>query len=1130
MSMPKGHGVYKQFKLTSFAVDHPTSVLVMMFIIILAGVTSYITIPKESNPEITVPNIVVNTIYVGVAPADVEMLVTRPLEEELNDISDVKQIISNSTEGVSSINVEFEPDVDINEALQQVREKVDLAKPELPDAAEDPAIFEINLSDFPIMQVNIAGEYDLERLREVAEDVQDRIELIGSVLEVDLSGGLEREVQVDVDLARLQFYDVSFNDVVDAIRAENVTVPGGSIDVGSVKFLVRVPGEFETTDPISDIVVVTRGGRPIYVSDVATLDFGFKDRDSFARLNDNSVVTLSISKRPGENIIETADAVRAVMEEMQANFPPTTEVAITSDQSEQIREMVSSLQNNIISGLILVVGVLLFFLGFSTASFVGIAIPLSMLLSFSVMQLADFSMNMVVLFSLILALGMLVDNGIVVVENIYRFRESGYDRVTAAKLGTAEVAVPIIASTATTLAAFFPMTFWPGMIGEFMKFLPLTLIITLSSSLFVALVVTPTLCSLFLEAEGIEREPMTRGMKFVLGGGAAFVTLIMLMINPLTASLLVFTVVALYFLHTRVAAKVGHWFMNDGLPRLVTRYEGFLRWALDHRLIVVSGAAASLVFAIMAFGAFNAGVELFPEDIPPETVYVQIEAPIGTRIEEVNEITRIVEQRLQDIPGREDFESVVSTVGTLITGGFGAGGAGSHFSTISVNFVNYEDRQHDAFETMEHMRASLGVGIAGAEISVEKPNDSPTQGPPISIEVSGDDFEVLQELGDRLVRMVENNAVFAKLDGLESDLAEGRPEMVIDVDRERAALYGLNTRDVGSTVRSAINGIEASQFRDEDDEYDITVRLAERWREDLSSLDQLTVSSDNGQIPLSSVASWWVGEGYGGINRKDLERVVTVSSDVRAGFNATAVLTEVQGVVAPFADSLPPGYAINYTGQQEDQEESMAFLTSAFLIAVMLIGFILISQFDSVTKPIIIMSSVLLSTVGVLLGLIVFRMPFGIIMTGVGVISLAGIVVNNAIVLIDYVDLLRGRDGLDRRDALVQGGATRFRPVILTAITTILGLVPLAIGLNFDFFGLYASLSPELYWGGIQAAWWGPMAIAVIAGLAFATFLTLVLVPVMYSILDDLEDFVSVRLLGRTPEPSFKQEPEPEAA
>jgi multidrug efflux pump subunit AcrB len=1119
----EGHGHFKEFWLTSFAVDHPTSVLVLLVSVIIAGFISYMKVPKEAAPEITIPIVAVNTIYPGVAPEDIETLITRELESELNKIGDVKEITSTSVEGYSSVVVEFEAGMDMTEALQLVREKVDIAKPELPEAAEEPMIIEFNFAEFPIMQVNISGDYSLVRLKQVAEDLQDRIEQIPEVLEVTLSGGLEREVKVDVDLARLKFYGLAFDDVIDAIREENVTTPGGTIDVGDLKYLVRVPGEFKDTRLIEDIVITAPGNRPVYIRDVAAVDFGFKERDSFARLDGRPVVTLGVSKRVGKNIIQTADAVKEVIEEERASFPPSTVVKITSDTSEDVHHMVSSLENNIISGLIMVVAVLLFALGLRNASFVGIAIPLSMLLSFSVIQLSGMTMNFIVLFSLILALGMLVDNAIVIVENIYRFRERGYGPREAAKLATGEVAMPVIAATATTLAAFAPMAFWPGIVGEFMGYLPKTLIITLSSSLFVAVVINPTLCSLFMRAEGEKAPGLTREMKWALGIIAGLAFLVVVAIKPLPAILLALTGVLLWAVHHYVLASAAHWVQEESLPATLRYYERVLRWALLHRGRVMFGALAALVGAVMAFGMFSRGVVFFPEDIPPSTIYVQVEAPTGTRADATNAMALEIEKGLQGFPGSEDFESVVSTVGSS-SGDIFSGGSGTHVATIAVNFVDFELRVDDVFETLEAMRNAVGTGIAGADITVDKPQEGPPTGLPITIEIVGEDADRLKALADQVVMTLSRSAIAPKLEGLESDLADARPELTVEVDRERAQLFGLNTRDVGFTVRSAINGVEAGEFRDGEDEYDIVVRLAESYRRDLSSLADLNVVAEDGsQVPLLSVADWSINESFSGINRKDLDRVVTVSSDVRSGYNANAVLAEVQAELVDFVAALPAGYDLRYTGQQEEQQESAAFLFGAFFTAMLLIAFILISQFDSILKPLIILSSVVLSTIGVLIGLLIFRMPFGIIMSGVGVISLGGIVVNNAIVLIDYIGILRKRDGMNRLESLVRGGLTRFRPVTLTAITTVVGLIPLAIGMNIDFYGMYLRLEPNFYWGGEQATWWGPMAIAVIAGLTFATFLTLVLVPVMYSLTDEVADFFERHFTHRRDEEKLEE-------
>ncbi|MCE2398407.1 MAG: efflux RND transporter permease subunit, partial [Gemmatimonadetes bacterium] len=1002
----------------------------------------------------------------------------------------------------------------MDEALQKVREKVDLARPELPPDAEDPAIYEFNVDDFPMMQVNLAGGYGLVRLKEVGEDLQDRLEAIPAVLRVDLRGGLERQVRVDVDLSRLQYYNVSFDDVLSAIRQENVNIPGGSIDVGGVKYLVRVDGEFDDPSVVGDLVVTTVDGRPIYVSDLAEVEFGFAERESYARLSDEPVITLDVVKRSGRNIIETADAVRAEIDAMRPLLPPSTVVSITSDMSADIGDMVSSLQNNIISGLILIVGVLLFVLGLRTSIFVAISIPTSMFLTFVLLRVLGVTMNMVVLFSLILALGMLVDNAIVIVENIYRFVEEGWDRRTAARKATGEVAVPVIAATATTLAAFTPLLFWPGLAGQFMRYLPLTLIVTLSSSLFVALVIVPTLCSFFLDPAGARPRRHGRRRRGAILGILGVGLLLVGLANPLTAVLLAVVGGGLWLLHVRVLERVGAAFMTHTYVRVISWYEGRLSWALDHRPLVLFGSAVALVGTMIVYGRFARPVEYFPEDIPPRTLVVSVDAPVGTSADVTDGYARRLKADLAGIEGLSDAETVVTTVGAGGGGGGGggfmaSGPSGPEAGRITVDMIEPQDRSYDVFATLAEMQQRVGAELAGAEVRVDRIEEGPGAGPPVNIEIGGEDPQLLAAFAEEAINLIEGAPVYSRLVGLESDTDDARPELRVEVDRERASLYGLSTNDVGFAVRGAINGLEAAKYRTGNDEFDIVVRLREEDRRELTALDELTALAEGSQVPLVSVAEWSVGKGYGSIRRKDMDRVATVSAEVTSGQNPNAVLVEVRGVLADFAASLPPGYTLAFTGEQEEQQEAQAFLMGAFLIAVGLIAFILVSQFNSVVKPLIILSSVAMSTIGVLVGLLVFKMPFVITMTGVGVISLAGVVVNNAIVLIDYIDVLRRRDGLSCRDAVTMGGITRLRPVLLTATTTALGLVPLAIGLNFDFFGFFSSLAPEIYWGGEQAAWWSPMAVAVIVGIIFATFLTLILVPLLYTLADDLANFIS---------------------
>ena len=642
---------FKEFAATSFAVEHRTSVVMLLAIIAVMGTVAYRTTPKESFPELAVPIIAINTIYPGVSPADVESQVTRVIEEDLSTISDIKELTSTSVEGYSSVVAEFDTSVDLDEALQKVREKVDLAKPDLPQDAEEPSIVEFNFSEIPVLQVNLSGEYGLVRLKEIAEDLQDRLETLPAVLRADLRGGLEREVKVDVDLSSMNYYGVALQDVIDAIRSENVNIPGGAIDVGATKYLVRVDGEFDDPTVIEDLVIKLKDGRPVYVRDVAHVDFGFAERDSYARMDDRAVVTLDVIKRSGENIIETAEAIRGEVDAMVPLLPPTTDIRITSDQSEQIEEMVSSLENNIISGLILIVGVLFFFLGAGTSMFVAISIPASMFLSFMVLKVMGVSMNMIVLFSLILALGMLVDNAIVVVENIYRYLEEGWDRRTAAKKATGEVALPIMAATATTLAAFAPLLFWPGEVGEFMGYMPRTLIVTLSSSLFVALIIIPTLCGMFMRLDGTKGAPLTPAARWTVMAGVAIVLFATARANPLTAAMFAGTALALWALHRFVLRAAGRWFQDAILPQWMSAYEDSLRWSLNNRGKLIGGTGLAFVatFVIYLATPIGAGLEYFPEDMPPPMLLVDVETPVGTRAAVTNEIVQKLDEYAESI-------------------------------------------------------------------------------------------------------------------------------------------------------------------------------------------------------------------------------------------------------------------------------------------------------------------------------------------------------------------------------------------------------------------------------------------------------------------------------------------------
>ncbi len=1020
--------------VSNAAIDRRSSVFALMLIIIIVGIYSYIVLPRESTPDITMPVVMVVTTYEGVTSGDIESLITHPIERKLKGLKDVEKISSVSAEGSSMITIEFIPDVDIDNALQWVRDKVDQAKGDLPrDLENDPSILEINLAEFPILMVALSGPADETVLKKVGEELEDRIEQISGVLDVVITGGRERQIRVEFDPDRLYAYRISLGEVIRAIQQENVNIPGGSIDIGQGKYLLRIPGEFTEPDEIDNLVLTERDGRVIYFKDVAKIVDTFEDRTSRARLNGERSVSLAIKKRTGANIIQVADQVFALLEVAKHQVPPGIELSVTLNQSKDIRRMVSELENNIITGLILVVSVLFLFLGLRNSFFVALAIPFSMLMAFAVLELMGVTLNMVVLFSLILALGMLVDNAIVIVENVYRHMQEGNNSIQAAKAAAAEVGWPVISSTLTTLCAFFPMTFWPGLMGEFMKYLPMTLIVTLSSSLFVALVINPTLCGHFMAvgSKDLETDPKT--------------------------------------------------------SRIVELYTKTLDFSLRHRLLVVSASFLLWIGIIFAYAIFGHGVELFP-DIEPNRAFVEVRAPEGTNLEASNQLVQQIEAVTKD---EGDIRFLISEIGTNSSDMGGGESVQSNLSKISIDFLDRKDRAENAGNVLDRIRKAIAP-MSGAEFKVEKQKEGPPTGPPVSVEISGEKIDVLERLTGQAKELIKD---VPGLVDLKDDFSKAKPEIRIDVDREKASLLRLSTADISEMVKAAISGTKLGVYREGEDEYDIIARMPEHRRTSVADIENLLVpAADGAPVPLSTVAEVSLSAGFGAIRHIDQKRVVTISANT-FGRNSNEVLLEVQERLAGL--DLPAGYQVSYSGEQEEQQKAVAFLSKAFVGAILLIMLVLITQFNSVLQTLIVMTSVLLSLTGVFLGLMITVTPFGVIMTGIGVISLAGVVVNNAIVLIDYINQLV-KEGLELNVALIRAGAIRFRPVMLTAATTILGLLPMAIGVSFDF----RSFSWEI--GGESADWWGPMAVAVIFGLAFATMLTLVVVPVLYSLTESM--------------------------
>ena len=1023
--------------LTDAAIKNRATVVVVIALIIIIGAYSYGVLPREAAPDVAIPFVLVTTSHEGVSPEDVESSVTIKIENELSGLKGVKEITSSSAEGMSTILIEFEPDVVIEDALQYVRDRVDLAKPELPEEADEPYIQEINVAEFPIMLVSISGNISPVRLKAIADRLQDRIEQIQGVLNVDIVGDLEREIRLEIDADRLATYDLTVEELLQLIPSENVNISAGGLETERIKFNVRIPAEFVKPEEVDSLMLAVRAGKPIYFTDVATVVDTFKDRISYSRLDGVASITLAVQKRIGADIIPISDAVKAILMEEQAGMPATVKLDVTDDKAKYIRMMVGDLENNILTGLVLVAAVLVLFMGWRSSAIVAIAIPMSMLMSFAIILALGYTLNMIVLFSLVLSLGMLVDNAIVIVENIYRHVQHGETRIVAAVRGAREVAWPVITSTATTVAAFSPMLFWPGMMGDFMKYLPIGVIITLSSSLFVALVISPTICS--VAAAGSVKGP--------------------------------------------------------GTDRVFVRaYRAVLGAALRHRAITVTSAVLLLAAVGALYARLGKGLEFFP-DMDPERGVINLRLPQGTNIRETDRMIRLVENRLkpylsefngQECPGGEIAHAVANVGSSGSTNFvFSEGSSGPHVGNVTLVFQDYEDRKRPSAQAVTEIRTLL-ADLAGAEVKVEKEKDGPPTGAAVTVRLAGRDFGELKRLSDKAKVLI---ADVPGLVNLRSDLEMARPELIFRVDRQRAMLLGVNTAVVGQFLQTVIFGSKVGTYRQFNDEYDITVRLPRDRRVDVEDIFALRVPNRWGQsVPLSSLGSLDYRGGFGTINRLNQKRMVTLTADAE-GRLSEKVLADAQKRLATLR--LPPGYAITYAGEKEEQEKAQSFLSKAFFITLLLIIMILVAQFNSFQIPVIIMTTVLLSLIGVLMGLLVCGMPFGVIMTGIGVISLAGVVVNNAIVLLAYTRQLQDR-GLGLIEATIEAGQTRLRPVLLTAVTTILGLLPMATGISMDFARM------RLVTRSMSSQWWSSMAIAVIFGLAFATVLTLVVVPTLY--------------------------------
>jgi len=1103
--MQKKEFKLKEFFATSWAIDNKTSIYVLTIIITALGLLSYFNIPKEQFPEIVIPTILVNTIYPGTSPEDMENLVTRPIEKECKSLSDVKKITSNSIQDFSIIVVEFNPGIEVSEAKQRVRDAVDKARSNLPNnLPKEPDINEVDLSEIPIMNINLAGDYDLQRLKQFAEEAQDEIETLKEITRVDIVGALEREIQVDVDMYKMQAASVSFRDLESAIAAENVTISAGTITSFGTKYTVRLAGQFKSPDQIRNIIVKSASGATVFIKDIADIRDSFKEQESFARLNGKNVITLNVIKKSGENLIKASEEIVVIMDNLKKSaYPPDLSVIITGDQSRFTKSTLEELNNTIIIGFILVVLILMFFMGFNNAFFVALSVPLSIFVAYLIMPGIGFTMNMIVMFGFIFALGIIVDDAIVVIENTHRLHRDQPDIVKAAKNAAGEVFLPILSGTLTTLAPFFPLAFWPGIVGSFMHYLPVTLILTLFASLFVAYIINPVFAVSFMKHEYDQPEHKTDIKRLLVISAILFFMAVVSYVAGGFAlgNIFMFALVlnGLYRLFLKSSIQV---FQTRVWPSAMRLYEKTLVFFLKSRnpWYLFYFVIALFFLAIFITAVTRPKVFFFPNNMP-SNISVYIKMPEGTDQKVTDSVTILVENRLLKVLGRNNplVESVISNVGLGAGDGMFDRSASSNRGKVTVNFVESKFRHGISTQDyMDQIRENV-KNIPGTTISVEKNKMGPPTGKPINIEITGENLDQLIIASVTFKAYLDSLAI-PGIEQLKSDFENDKPEIIIHIDRVRANREGLSLGQIGTELRTAIYGKEVSKYKEEEDEYPIQLRYSEQERTNINKIinAKITYRDMNSgllrQIPISSVATILYKDTYGGIKRKDLKRVITLSSEVLSGYTANEVVAQINKSVQAF--NMPKGIEISLTGEREDQAETMAFLLKAMMIAIGLIFFILITQFGSLSKSFIILSEVIFSVIGVLLGIALFQMSISVIMTGLGIVALGGIVVRNGILIVEFADELKSR-GLKTRDAIIQAGKTRITPVVLTATATMLGLVPLAVGMNINFVTLFTELNPHIYFGGDNVLFWGPLSWTIIFGLSFATFLTLVLVPAL---------------------------------
>jgi len=1124
---------FKEFKLSSWAIDNRTAVYIIAILISVYGLWKFNNMPKEQFPDIVVPTISVTTIYVGNSPKDIENLVTRPIEKQLKGISGakVKKITSTSQTDYSLIVIEFDTDVKTETAKQKVKDAIDKAKTDLPnDLTSQPNAQEFAFSEMPIMFVNLSGDYDGVTLKEYAKKMRDRFEELPEITRAEIVGAPEREIQVNADPYKMQAAKVSFMDIENAISRENHDITGGLIEVGDMKRTLKIKGQFTSALALQDIIVRSSArGSTVYLKDIAELKDTIKEKESYARLDGKNVITLNIVKRAGENLISAAGNIKDIVAQMKKDgiLPPNLKVVITGDQSKATATSFNELVNTIVIGFVLVLLVLMFFMGVTNAFFVALSVPLSVFVAFLFLPLADavvgtsVTLNFIVLFALLFGLGIIVDDAIVVIENTHRIYNNGkIPIIRSAKEAAGEIFIPVLAGTATTLAPFFPLLFWKGIIGKFMIYLPTMLILTLAASLIVAFIFNPVFAVSFMKPEGKEFEKpknqLFKAPAFWLA--IAFGVLLHLAGWHGVANFLLFMSL-LMILNRFVFNDIIHAFQNKVLPWLMNHYENLLRWVLKGTRPVFLLLALFILFPVAAGLLYLRGNKstFFPSG-DPNFIYVYLKMPVGTSIKATDSITSILEKRVYHVLENEKPGTPGSIVESIITNVANSANnprdnnrsVRPNLGRIQVSFVEYEKREgKHTLPYIDAIRKQM-TGIPGASIEVAKEDGGPPTDPPVNIEISGDQYEDIAKVAKSLANYLDTNQIYG-IENLRLDVDLNSPEITINIDRQKAMMEGLSTGQIGQEIRTAVFGKEVSKLKDGEDEYKIQLRYTDLIRNNVSDVMNMRITFMDmntmmvKSIPISSVATVDYTNTSGAIARKNVKRTIQLQSNVLDPTMAGKVNLQLKDKIEDFKskNAIPSDVTIRQTGQGEQEKETSKFLGQALAIALGLIFLILVLQFNSMSKPFIVLTEIFFSVIGVLLGYALTGMTIATIMLGVGIVGLAGIVIKNGILLIEFTDELRGR-GMRTREAAIQAGKIRIIPVLLTALATMLGLLPLAVGFNIDFQSFFQTLNPHIYFGGDSVVFWGPLSWTIIYGLIFAFFLTLIMVPSMYLIAERL--------------------------